>query len=98
MSYFDDPKKKAAWEKELNALKQEKAALAGRPAATRNAPSAENSLDRAQETERSAMYESAPTRERISYAQLLIEENMAVQAKKTMAAERTLQKEVSFEM
>lgn len=98
MSYFDDPKKKAAWEKELNALKQEKAALAGRPAATRNAPSAENSLDRAQEIGNSAMYEGAPTRERISYAQLLIEENMAVQAKKTMAAERTLQKEVSFEM
>lgn len=98
MSYFDDPKKKAAWEKELNALKQEKAALAGRPAATRNALSAENSLDRAQEIESSVMYESAPTRERISYAQLLIEENMAVQAKKTMAAERTLQKEVSFEM
>ena len=98
MSYFDDPKKKAAWDKELNALRQEKAARAGRAAAAGDTLSAEKSLDRAQEIGNSVAYESAPTRERISYAQLLIEENMAVQAKKSMAAERTLEKEVSFEM
>lgn len=98
MSYFDDPKKKAAWDKELNALKQEKAARANKAATTRNAPSAENSLDMAQELDNSAIFESAPARVRISYAQLLIEENMAIQEKKSMAAEHTLQKEVSFEM
>ncbi len=97
MSYFDDPKKKAAWDKELDALKKEKAARAGRASAA-DTLSAEPQRDMAQAAERSAAYESAPTRERISYVQLLMEENMAVQAKKTMTAERTLEKEVSFEM
>lgn len=88
MSYFDDPKKRAAWEKELAALKAEKEALKSVPPEARAAVA--KSIEKAMN--------DTPTRERITYAQLLMEESMAIQAKKNRVAERTLEKEASFEM
>lgn len=95
MSYFDDPKNKAAWDKELAALKKEKEARISRMAAA--GEKQERSMhEPAFESERDIS--DTPTREKITYAQLLMEESMAIQAKKSTTAQRTLQKEASLEM
>ncbi len=88
MAYFDKPERRAAWEKELSALRQEKEAR-------RNGmyvpPSSESDEYAAVERDKS------PIRERISYIELLQEEQMKVAAVSKRVPERELQKEVQFE-
>ncbi len=90
MAYFDNPERRAAWEKELSALRQEKEARKGgmsvrKPSPSEMYASAEATADK------------APLRERISYIELLQEENMKSAAVSKTASERELQKEVQLE-
>lgn len=69
LSYFDDPKKKEAWDKEMNQMRQEKARrMAGKP--SKGAESASVSADRAGSEARKENF-SSNTRMRITYKQLL---------------------------
>lgn len=89
MSYFDNPERRAAWEKELAALKQEKEAR-------RSGVFAANE-EKAPEVSRTVTA-AEPYRVRINYAQLLVEENMAKAAVTQHTPQRELQREVQREM
>ncbi len=89
MSYFDKPERRAAWEKELAALKQEKEARRSSVFAAK--------AEKAPEVSRT-MIAAGPYRVKINYAQLLVEENMAKAAVTQHTPQRELQKEVQREM
>ncbi len=91
MSYFDNPERRAAWEKELAALKKEKeAGMCGVAASRTEKISAE-------ETEKSAK-KSSPFRIRMSYVQLLREESMTAKAGVTKKVpQKELEKDVQLE-
>ncbi len=87
MAYFDKPERRAAWEKELFALMQEKEA---RRSGTYTPPAEQPAQDIAEK-------DNTPLRERISYIELLQEEQMKSAAVSRRAPEKELQKEVQFE-
>ncbi len=86
MSYFDKPERRAAWEKELAALKQEKEARRS------------GVFDAKAEKAPEVMTATGPYRVKISYAQLLVEENMTKAAVTSHTPQRELHKEVQREM
>lgn len=111
MSYFDDPKHKAAWDKELSALKKEKErrkaeGITGE--ATFDDKEISAQLDSAekrgkQAAERYSELDDALSvggeiRQRMTYAELVAEENMAHNTRKTSAPQKTMQKEASREL
>lgn len=111
MSYFDDPKHKAAWDKELSALKKEKerrkaAGITGE--ATFDDKELSTQLDSAEKSGRQAaeryseiddaMDFGGEIRQRMTYAELVAEENMAHNTRKTSAPQKTMQKEASREL
>lgn len=110
MAYFDSPKNRALWDKELNELRKEKEARAkghGRhnfqgskpQEMQRMQPSFESSDVNEKAFAQEAVY-SGPMRERTSYRQLLAEEAASVRAAREMSSrsvlkERTNTKETS---
>lgn len=93
MAYFDSPKNRALWQKELNSLRKEK---------ERRAEALKNGIDLALEEMEAKQEKKVEktvdvVRERTSYKELLREEAMELRNKKTAFKERTVQKEKSFE-
>lgn len=87
MAYFDSPKNKALWNKELNELKKQRELRAQglENAATEKAVK--------HETKRAIQHEG-PEREKISYKELLAEETASIQnAKKSKIAEKKLERQ-----
>ncbi len=86
MAYFDKPERRAAWEKELSELREEKEARKNGTYVPKPEPDGYE-----------AARDNSPLRERISYIELLQEEQMKSAAVVKRAPEREIQKEVQFE-
>ncbi len=96
MSYFDDPQHKAAWDKELAALKRQKEAM--KSGAVFEAEESMLERNMADEKEEIFSAENEPYRVRITFEQLLDEENMNRQVTLNMPSkQKNMQKEVQLE-
>lgn len=96
MAYFDSPKNRALWAKELATLRKEK---------ERRAECVKNGIDplagkksAAAEAKKEKAVTKNPLRERTSYKELLREEAKELRSKKAAVTGRTAQKTISAEM